>query len=128
MPCKDVTERIRVAFDTEDKLQDYQLVKRSCGKEIGTSALLLDQLTGLNPEAILSLEESTEADTDFLTQKHLSAVKSATAVLVGQASGDPSADCRAARIHWDEGNTVIEAFIRVKLDTSGITPCNSCCG
>jgi len=42
MPCKDISEIIKVKIDNEDRLIWYALEKSSCGKLLGTESLILD--------------------------------------------------------------------------------------
>ena len=138
MPCKDVTELIRVVVDDSDRLTSYRFVKRTCGQGVGTDALLADALCGQTVDALLALEpEDFAASLDlpdgveqFLSLKHLIAVQSALEVLTGAASGGPVDICAAAEITCEPGETVIEARISVDLMTERIASCGNCgsCG
>jgi len=136
MPCKDVTELIRVELDASDRLASYRFVKRTCGQGVGADSLLLDELRGQPIDAIMAVdlerfveshpvEESIE---EFLMLKHLVAVQSALAVLTGQADGGPGEICAAAEVAYEDGMTVMDARISVDLVTERIKSCGGCKG
>ncbi len=56
MPCDDVGESIRVLLDKDERIIDYSLQKRSCGKAIGEVSLIGRQLYGKTATDILELE------------------------------------------------------------------------
>ena len=136
MPCKDITELIRVVVDAGDCLKDYRFVKRTCGQGVGVDTLLMGVLGGRPVEAILSispedfLEEHPVEDSleEFLGLKHLIAVQSALEVLLGREPGGPTALCAAGEISFEAGDTTIEAVIRVDLVTEAIKSCGNCRG
>lgn len=144
MPCKDVTERIRVVVDAEDRLKDYGFSKRTCGQGIGSATLLLDHLAGLSIDDLLAWDAEIALNTfpianpgtkegdieEFLTLKHFFAVQSALEVLVGREPGRKGDLCSAADISFDDGEMVIEALIDVDIVTDRIKSCGNCgsCG
>lgn len=138
MPCRDVTELIRVVLDERDRLKEYRFVKRTCGRGVGVDALLIDVLGGLHVEEILAIspdrfiEEhpAQEPIEEFLGLKHLIAVQAALDVLTGRAFGGPKELCAAAEIAYGDGETVIDARISVDLVTEEIRSCGGCraCG
>lgn len=140
MPCKDVTERIRVAFDDGDRLTDYYYRKRSCGQGVGAGALLIDAFRGkdaawfldADPVALIDAMAIADELEEFLAYKHFFAVQGAVEVLLGKAAGVPGQDCIAAEVAYDyeTGETVIEGEIPVDLLTEKIRSCGGCkaCG
>lgn len=144
MPCKDITETIRVEVDTEDRFGSYALAKRTCGQGVGGYDLLLPYLRGKHVDDILKLQpedllnayppqasRKKEAETlEFLYLKHLFAVQSVLEVYVGQASGAKNETCAASEIEWDGESTEIEAVIRVDVVIEKIKACGGCgsCG
>lgn len=136
MPCKDVTEIIRVVVDDADVLTSYRFVKRTCGQGVGADTLLEAQLVGQTVDAILAIapedfiaqwpvEEEIE---EFLNLKHLIAVQSALEVLIGRADGGPNQICAAAEISYENGEAVLDARISVDLVTEKIKSCGGCKG
>lgn len=136
MPCKDVTEYIRVVLDASDTLKEYRFIKRTCGQGVGADALLLDQLKGrsltwfLEADADAFLQEFPAGDEleEFLTLKHFFAIQGALEVLSGKAAGGPGAVCAAAEIACDDSDLVIDARINVDLLTDRIRSCGNCKG
>ncbi len=134
MPCSDLTELIRVVVDDDDRLLDYRFVKRTCGRAVGAESLLRGELAGMTAAGILALtpEAVTEAaipmppEEEFLRLKHLFAVQSALEVLLGRADCGPQAQCAAAQIAWESGQTVIDARIRVDAVHGRIQACSTC--
>jgi hypothetical protein len=136
MPCNDITELIQVVVDAEDRLKSYRFVKRTCGQGVGVDTLLMDVLGGqqvdqilaISPEEFLEEHPAEEAIEEFLGLKHLIAVQSALEVLVGAEPGGADALCAAAEIAWDEGDTILDAVIRIDLVTEAIKSCGNCRG
>lgn len=136
MPCSDVTELIRVVVDGHDRLRDYRFVKRTCGQGVGADALLaavlcgrpVDEVLAIAPEDFLETYPVEIAIEEFLGLKHLIAVQSALEVLTGQSAGGPKDICAAAEISFEEGETVLDARIRVDLVTDRIKSCGNCKG
>ncbi|MBI2421704.1 MAG: hypothetical protein HYV27_02660 [Candidatus Hydrogenedentes bacterium] len=136
MPCKDVTEMIRVEVDAEDRLTLYRFIKRTCGQGVGTDTLILPLLQGKTVDEILALqplefieEHPVEEEIEeFLNLKHLIAVQSTLEVLTGKAAGGPNDICAAAEIQFEDGMTIIEARISVDLVTEEIKSCGGCKG
>lgn len=138
MPCKDVTERIRVAFDDQDCLADYFYRKRTCGQGVGAGNLLLDAFRGkdatwfldADPVALIDAMQIADELEEFLAYKHFFAVQGAVEVLLGKAAGIAGKDCIAAEVGYDyaSGETVIEGEIPVDLLTEKIRSCGGCKG
>lgn len=136
MPCSDVTELIHLVVDAEDRLKDYRFTKRSCGRGVGVDSLLLGTLGGLAVEEVLAIapeqfvedHPSEEPLEEFLGLKHLIAVQSVLEVLTGREAGGPEAMCAAAEIAFEDGDTIIDAVIRVDLVTEAIKSCGNCRG
>ena len=57
MPCNDITEKLKIKLDSENKLTDYHLTKRTCGGAVGADSLLLDKLKGETAESIVAMGE-----------------------------------------------------------------------
>jgi hypothetical protein len=131
-----VTELIRVVLDEEDRLRDYRFVKRTCGQGVGMDRLIAGVLTGkktaeilaIAPEDFIASQPATEAIEEFLALKHLIAVQSALEVLTGHSAGRAGDMCAAADISFEDGETVLDARIRVDLVTERIQSCGNCKG
>lgn len=138
MPCKDLTELIRVTLDQNDRLTDYCFAKRSCGQGIGGNALLLDKLKGSSLAALLEytaegfLDEFPPAEEidEFLSLKHLFALQSALEVLTGKEPGRRGDPFAAGEITYDQDETIVQGRIHIDLLTEKIEACGGCgsCG
>lgn len=136
MPCNDVTERIEVLFDNEDRLLSYDLRKRTCGRPVGKCSLLETVLTGMLLEDIAAMTPFTlirryipqTRTGTFLALKHLFAVQAACAVISGAAPGGPGDPCAAAEITFEDGLSRFTGLIRVDIVLQNITACDLCSG
>ena len=140
MPCKDVTERMELTLDADDRLASYRFAKRSCGQGIGVADLLLPCLRGLELERILAYSaesflaefparaKSSEDEElmEFLQLKHLFAIQSVLEVLTGKESGRKDDLCAAASIDYGANGLVIRAQIAVDVVTDKIKACGRC--
>ena len=136
MPCKDVTEIIDVVLDAEDRLKFYSFRKRTCGQGVGVDTLLMDVLGGMEADALLAISPdefletwpSAEPIEEFLGLKHLIALQSSIAVLLGQEGGGPGSICATAEVSFEDGDTTITSFIALDLVEEKIKSCGNCKG
>lgn len=136
MPCSDITEIMDVTVDGRDCLVDYHFRKRTCGQGVGVESLLLGAFQGMPAEELLGISPEVFLDTwpvedpleEFLGLKHLIAIQSALAVLLGRESGGPGEICAAAEVSCDGDATTITARIAVDLVTEKIKSCGGCKG
>ncbi len=136
MPCRDVTEVITLTIDSEDRLADYALSKRTCGQGVGRYGLLLDWFQGWRVDDIAALEPEDVGERypglsqieEFLALKHLYAVQGALAVLLGREPGGPGDPCAAAAVSHGDGSTMIDARLSVDIITEKIRSCGGCKG
>lgn len=136
MPCSDVTERIEIVLDGEDRLKEYEFSKRTCGQGVGMASLLIEQLRGRSLDELLHitgeefLEEFPFEDEveEFLSLKHLFAVQGALEVLTGVEPGAKDSAFAASRIEYGENETRIAGLIAVDVVTEKIESCGGCKG
>ena len=135
MPCDDITEQIKITLDKEEKLLSYYLLKRACGKRIGSQVSIIAVLRRKNVDEIIAVDRETfiengnianDVDT-FIKLKHLFAIQLALAVYRGAEPGGPNDICSIAEIGFDGENSIIDADIRIDLITSKIEACGPCC-
>lgn len=134
MPCDDITEQIKITLDKEERLLSYHLMKRACGKRIGSQISIIDNLRRKNVDEIIAVDRetfiengNTGNDVDmFIKLKHLFAIQMALAVYRGAEPGGPNDICSIAEIGFDGENSVIDADIRIDLITSKIEACGFC--
>lgn len=137
MPCNNITELMRVVFDSDDKLKSYRFHKKTCGGAVGAESLLEDRLRGYSMAELSALHVDTfchelapESDVEeFLNLKHFFALRSVIETLSGQAeTNGPDAPCTIAEISYDTEGLVIDAEISVSLVAGMIKACNHCSG
>lgn len=136
MPCSDVTEHLRVELDDEDRLTHYRFLKRTCGAGIGEESLLLPHLRGRSLRELLAYEAGDfvadyplQGDLEeFLSLKHLYAVKAAIEVLAGREPGGLDADFTVCEIGYNGAGWFIEGLIAVDILTDRINSCGVCKG
>ncbi len=131
MPCNDITEKIRIVLDRNDRLKSYRLFKKTCGDAIGAESLLSDKLTGLSIDDILLSDKVTSYGTKtsgdqierFLNLKHLLAIRAALLSFTGRNSAGVNDTCTMAGISYDGDDTIIDAEIDIGLLTEKIEAC-----
>ena len=136
MPCSDVTEVIHVELDDNERLVHYAFSKRTCGQGVGAESLLLDQLRERPLSDLLEYEgddflaEYPIPDDleEFLSLKHLYAIKSALEVFAGREAGGRNEPFALSEIGYQEGRWMIEGRISVELVTDRIKSCGGCKG
>ncbi|HOF40121.1 MAG TPA: hypothetical protein PLD73_08605 [Candidatus Hydrogenedentes bacterium] len=136
MPCTDVTERIELVLDADDRLISYTLHKRSCGRTTGAEGLLEAVLAGtaaakiirMTPDELLERFHPSGGSESSVALRHLFALQAACAVLSGAAPGGPRDLCAAASIAWEEGMTRLTGLIQVNGAHEENRKCGCCQG
>ncbi len=134
MPCKDITEQIRIILDLEDNLVSYDFLKKTCGKEIGNQVHIMDNLLNKNIDYILAFDISSFAQNGgsegavekFMRLKHLFALQSALSVYKGMEPGSHDDVCAIAEISSNGEQTTIDADIRRDIIEGKIKACGFC--
>jgi hypothetical protein len=127
---------MRVVLDSDDRLQNYRLLKMTCGGAVGAESLLLDRLKGRGIGELLSLHADTfchesTAETDieeFLGLKHFFALKSVLEAFAGYQPAGREAACTLSGISFDNDGATIDAEIAVGVVTDLIRSCGHCGG
>lgn len=136
MPCRDVTETVRLTLDGEDRLLDYALAKRTCRRGVGTQDLLLQRVRGLSARELLALDAdalfgaggpATDLE-EFLALKHLFAIQEALSVLSGDRPGGTGDRCTIGEVSSSGGEIEVRAEISLDLLTEKIRSCGRCKG
>jgi len=136
MPCEDVTEILSLHLDLDDRLTEYALTKRTCGRGVGAKELLADWAVGRTAEDILGAdvdafldEHPTEDEAEeFLNLKHFFALKAGLGVLLGREAGGVFDACTAMEIASDAEGTSFAGRLRVGILTDKIKACGRCSG
>ncbi len=138
MPCSDVTEILRVTLDLQDRVTHYSLSKLSCGASVGKPSLLrkwidhrhISEIMAASPADVLAVMPTRSTTWEFITIKHLLAVKAGLSALTGISSGLPGELCTIANVEHGPDGISMEADIRVDILTDEIKACGGCdnCG
>jgi hypothetical protein len=136
MSCNDLTEQIRIELDESQRLVDYTLSKRSCGRSVGDERPLLSYLRGLSATDLMHMDadqlsapsQTGTPNRGFLNFKHLFAIRAALEVWSGIAPGGPGAPCALIGVDYSGDRTVVEAQLDVDLVTANIIACGNCHG
>ncbi len=136
MPCNSVTELIQVVLDRDERLKNYQFVKKSCGQGVGQNSLLIDLFRGLTVNELLDIETdrflaidpTSDEILEFLRLKHLFAVRATLEVFTGLTPGGKGHACAVADVAYDPNETIIDAEIDVDIITEQIAACVGCKG
>lgn len=140
MPCNDITDRIELELDDQERLVNYQLMKRTCGAAVGGYSLILPWLKELpsaqaifstNSADFLEKHEIRDETHEFLLLKHFFSVKNALEVLLGFETGKREDRCAIDEVEYEpNGHLKMTASIRLDVVTSQIKACGGCksCG
>lgn len=136
MPCKDVTEIISLQLDQEDRLVSYSLIKGTCSGGVGEVSLLRDivisrsasDLMDQSVEEILREHSFKNDIEEFLHWKHLVAIQSALAAMVGKESPNRRRVCEVDEILYGPEGISLSGRIRVDILTDEIKACGRCAG
>ena len=134
MPCGDITERIKLSIDNDDRLVSYRFSKKTCGGGIGTESLLddwvigqhIDEIIGQNQFAFAATNFSRDDIEEFLKLKHFNAIQTVIRVFLGLSPGGVGSPCTIAGIEYDRENIVIDAEISIDLNAEKVKACEHC--
>ncbi|MGH8014915.1 MAG: hypothetical protein ACREBV_01850 [Candidatus Zixiibacteriota bacterium] len=134
MPCKDITDHLRIRLDNQDRITRYALRKLSCGGAVGNQSMISDWLVNKSAEDVLnskpeeildSFQVKDEID-EYLLLKHFLAVKAGLAIMFGRESGAVGDYCQLEAIRSSPQGTEIIAHISVEGMTDEIQACGNC--
>ncbi len=134
MPCKDITDHLRIRLDGQDRITRYALRKLSCGGAVGNQSLILDwlenktaeEVLSANPEEILNSHNVSDEIEEYLLLKHFLAVKAGLSIMLGRESGSVEDYCQLEAIRSSPQGTEIIAHIAVEGMTAEIQACGKC--
>ncbi|MBI4126906.1 MAG: hypothetical protein HY465_05375 [Deltaproteobacteria bacterium] len=135
MPCNDVTDRLKVTLDGENRLVTYTLAKRTCGAEVGDYSLIEDWAKFLTAEEIIETPADHFLDTkrphddaeEFLFLKHYFSLKNGLEAVMGlhAADGD-DARCTIDKVEYGPDGLTFLASIKLDIITNQIKSCGGC--
>lgn len=134
MPCKDITDSIKIQLDPNNRFVRYALRKKTCQGEVGRKNLLgkwlkdkpVDDILLFTPEEALRAHPTKSNTWEYLTLKHFLSVKSALAALVGIEAGGINDHCTIESIEYGPEGTLLLAHISVDGITEEIKSCGGC--
>ncbi|MEI6222385.1 MAG: hypothetical protein WCP97_06490 [bacterium] len=136
MPCGDVTEILHIALDHEDRVREYTLHKKTCGRAVGLDSLLQEWVQGKTPDVILETDPGALLDTffrldatdQFMILKHFRALHSAMAAFTGKVGASHHDECTIDTLYATPEGMEMVAYIHVAMNTTNIPGCSSSCG
>ncbi|MFC1475046.1 hypothetical protein ACFLQG_00220 [Candidatus Zixiibacteriota bacterium] len=116
MPCKDITDILEINIDNNDIIKSYSITKRTCGRELLTKPSInslivnrsIEEILDFNIGEILIQEKPKTVRKEYLIVKHLVAVQSGLAVMLGKSSGSVEDFCTVVKIEQTEDGTIFE--------------------
>lgn len=134
MPCKDITDSIKIQLDPDNRFIRYGLRKKTCNGEVGRKNLLgkwlkdkpVELILEFTPEDALKANPTKSNTWEYLTLKHFLSVKSALATLVGAEAGGINDHCTIESVEYGPEGTLLVAHISVDGITEEIEACGGC--
>ena len=134
MPCSDISERIIVELDPDDRVIRYTLAKETCGAEVGQISLLLpmvhaslvDEIIALDSFALAEQWSHLGEDEEFLYFKHLFALQEALRVYAGQSYGHQGATVALAKVAHSSQGVYLSGLVDIEGITREIRACGNC--
>ncbi|MBI5755201.1 hypothetical protein HZA41_03220 [Candidatus Peregrinibacteria bacterium] len=129
MPCNDVSDIIYVVLDGHERLVSYCLTKKTCGRGISDSSLLLSKLKGLDILSLVELDFYNFAKKfalsdieEFLVLKHLTSLQKAILSYLGKENSDTA--CEVLSLAMLTDRTEFTVSVSSNILTSNIRPCS----
>ncbi len=134
MPCGDITERVKLTINDNNRIDSYSLSKKTCGGAIGFESLLMKYISGQPIDKIIKTNKLLFSQTEFddneiekyLRLKHFTAIQSVLNVYLGKSSGGANDSCAIAGIEYDGRNILIDADIKIDLTSDNVESCDHC--
>ncbi|HOD65691.1 MAG TPA: hypothetical protein PK186_08770 [candidate division Zixibacteria bacterium] len=136
MPCKDITDTVKLTVAPDDRVVDYRLFKRTCGGTVGEDKLIgpwlfrrtAAQVAATRNEDFLAKLRAGSDITEYLAVKHFAAVRAALQAALGLAAGRVGDYCTIEAVEYGPEGMAITAHLAVKGLTDEIAACRNCCG
>jgi len=134
MPCKDITEILKLRLDDHGHLSTYSLTKATCGGSVGQEDLLIpfvkgihiSELAELSPQEFIAGHTTGNDLTTFLYFKHIKALSLGIRALTGGISASASDATAIESISYDGRELEVSAVLKSTLGTDNIKSCG--CG
>ena len=133
MPCEDTTSLMTVRVDHNDYLIDYDYVKMSCKKDIGSDKNFHKYCEGKTIQEILRWEffqiiqkmdlKDEDTESQFLVYLEWSALRSALIQYLGEDEDVDTQHFEVASVQYDDQKVQINQIIRPFTDQPRIQSC-----
>lgn len=135
MPCDDQTEYLELLLDEEDRVGDFLLRKKTCGRPVGGNDLQ-PFVKGLSLEELLETElihhvphlRTLELTDEFLMFKQFYSLRAAAAVVLGRAEGGLREPFVMDELICSANQTKVSGFVSVDVISEEIEACGKCRG
>ena len=133
MPCDDVTERLVLTLDAQERIESFSLSKNTCGAPVGNALLMVyvggrpaeDLLNRRLPELVPEVNQARTLD-QFLLTKQYHALRCCLEAYLGKAGAGTDDLFTIATLEFGETGTKIEGLLRVDLMVERIPACGHC--
>ena len=134
MPCNDISERIIVELDPDDRVIRYTLAKETCGAEVGQLSLLLplvhtshvDDIIALDSFGLIDAWAGLSPSDEFLYFKHLFALQETLRVYAGHSHGHQGAKVALAKVSHSTHGIYLSGLVDIQGITEDIRACGNC--
>ena len=132
MPCNDLTEKIKISLDNNNRVVNYSLTKRSCQFAVWDESLIIEWVKNRSLDEILktSLESFLEvnpinSDTEkSMLIKHFESIQHVLEIVAGKSEGTTADICVIESINCEPEGMKITAFINLRLKTKNVISCS----
>ena len=138
MPCKDITDSLKILVDQNDNFVRYALKKKTCGSDVGRRAMLtkwlknkpISEVLALSPEDLFTEFPTKSKTWEYLYLKHFIAIKSGLAIIIGENSGGVKDFCTVDSIEYSPDGIILLAELSAGGMNAEIAACEGCatCG
>ncbi len=138
MPCKDITDSLKILVDSNDKFVRYKLTKKTCGGDVGRKAMLtkwlkdrsISEILELSPEQLFKEFPTKSSTWEYLYLKHFIAIKSGLSIMIGENSGGVEDFCTVDSIEYTPDGMILLAELSAGGMNAEIAACAGCgtCG
>lgn len=138
MPCKDITDSLKILVDQNDNFVRYALKKKTCGGDVGRRAMLtkwlknrpIGEILKLSPQELFETFPTKSKTWEYLYLKHFIAIKSGLAIIIGENSGGIRDFCTIDSIEYSPDGITLLAELSAGGMNDEIKSCSGCatCG
>ena len=135
MPCEDQTEYIEFLLDEEDRLEDFLLRKKTCGRPVGDTTLT-PFVKGMTLEQLLAQElaqriphlQEMELTDEFLMFKQYYSLRAAASVILGLETGGLAESFVMDEMIISADKAKYAGYVAVDVISEEIEACGKCRG